>query len=421
MSMKARGIVTLVATLIVADSALAQLTEPHIGPSPTSSNQVELSTFVRGAIDANPQVNAALAAVEASIALEGAAGRPLYNPELEFEAANADSKTRAIGVSQALDWGGKRRARLTVAEAERRSMQAAYVSVRWQTSLDLLSALANYQTNSDRYTLASIRTTAMRDFAAISKRRFDAGDISQIDLDLAMLAHTQARMQKATSAASVAESKQAVVSLVSGALEDSWPRIEEDFPPAEVSSDDASDFLMDLPSVREAQLQAEAASARVSLRELERQSDPILTLRGGTEDDETLIGLSVTVPLRIRNSFRHEVTAASAGRRQAQQVLSDVSRRAYTRFLGAQERYQISLGAWQDWRDTGDVSLQSQGVLLRRLWEAGELSTTDYLVQLRQTLDTEESALDLRRSMWRAWFEWMTASGQIESWLGRGS
>ena len=178
---------------------------------------------------------------------------------------------------------------------------------------------------------------------------------------------------------------------------------------------------MDLPPVREAQSQAEAASAQASLRELEGRSDPILTLRGGREDDETLIGLSVTIPLSIPNSFRHEETETSAERRQAQQVLSDVSRRAYTRFLGAQERYRISLGAWQDWRDTGDVSLQSQGALLRRLWEAGELGTTDYLVQLRRTLDTEESALDLRRSIWRAWFEWMTASGQIESWLGTGS
>jgi len=58
---------------------------------------------------------------------------------------------------------------------------------------------------------------------------------------------------------------------------------------------------------------------------------------------------------------------------------------------------------------------------LQRLWEAGELSTTDYLVQLRQTLDTKESALELRRSMWQAWFEWMSASGQIETWLGAGS
>jgi cobalt-zinc-cadmium efflux system outer membrane protein len=55
---------------------------------------------------------------------------------------------------------------------------------------------------------------------------------------------------------------------------------------------------------------------------------------------------------------------------------------------------------------------------LWRLWEAGELSTTEFLVQLRQTLDTRESALELRETLWRAWLEWLIASGQIESWLG---
>lgn len=178
---------------------------------------------------------------------------------------------------------------------------------------------------------------------------------------------------------------------------------------------------MALPSVQSARLQVEMASAQVSLRERERRTDPTLTLRGGKEDDETLVGLNISIPLPIRNSFRNEVSAASAEHRQAQEIYSDISRRAYTRFLGAQERYRISQDAWQDWQETGDVSLQSQGALLRRLWEAGELSTTDYLVQLRQTLDTQESALELRRAMWRAWFEWMTASGQIESWLGATS
>ena len=140
-------------------------------------------------------------------------------------------------------------------------------------------------------------------------------------------------------------------------------------------------------------------------------------MRGGTEDDETLVGVNVTIPLPVRNRYTYEVTAASAERRKAQQDASDISRQAYARFQGAQERYQLSRTAWQDWQRTGGVSLQRQSDLLWRLWEAGELSTTEFLVQLRQTLDTRESALELRETLWRAWLEWLIASGQIESWL----
>lgn len=418
---KSRGIAINLAFLIL----IAPFGEPQAAEiaeqSVNNSGNGDLAKFVREIVDASPTVNAASAALDASSAYEEASGRPLYNPELEFEAEDADSKTRALGLSQTLDWGGKRRARLTVAEAVRRSAEAGVSSVRWQVAVELLSALADYQTGSEINALAAARVATMHDFAAVSRRRFDAGDVSQIELDLAVLAYTQARMQLATAAADFAESKQSVANLVFDTPETRWPSIDAEYALPNIGSDSAADLVMTLPHVRAAQLQVEAASARVSLRERERRVDPTLTLRAGEEDDEALVGLNITIPLRIRNRFQHEVTAASAEHRQAQQVLSDISRRAYTRFLGAQERYRISQGAWQDWRETGDLSLQSQGTLLRQLWEAGELSTTDYLVQLRQTLDTQESALELRRTMWRAWFEWMTASGQIENWLGTSS
>lgn len=421
MPIRSPGITLLLVILTLVAPFVAPLAADNSEEQSQYSDDFDLATFVRDIVDANPTVNAARAALDASWAYEAAAGRPLYNPELELEAEDAEAKTRTLGLSQTFDWGGKQRARMTVAGAERRSVEAEYKSVRWQVSVDLLTALADFQTETERSALAAERVDAMQEFSAIADRRFETGDISQIELDLAVLAFVQARMQQATAAAGVAEAKQAVTNLVSNTPENSWPEIGSELPPLATSAEEAQNLVMALPQVRVARLLSEAAQARVVLRERERRVDPTLTLRGGKEDDETLVGVNVTIPLRVRNSYRHEVAAASAEYSQSKQVLSDVSRRAYTRFLGAKERYQISQNAWRDWSKTGDVSLQSQGDLLRRLWEAGEISTTDYLVQLKQTLDTGESALELRSAMWRAWFEWMTASGQIESWLGTGS
>ena len=125
MSTKARWIAVFLAILTMTSPARAQVELDKAEPeSAQLDSQAGLSAFVSAIIDANPQVNAARAALDASLALEGAAGRPLYNPELEFEAENADSETRALGISQTLDWGGKRRARTAVAESERRSVEA---------------------------------------------------------------------------------------------------------------------------------------------------------------------------------------------------------------------------------------------------------------------------------------------------------
>ena len=379
-----------------------------------------LASFVRQIVDTHPSVSAARAALDASSAYEAAASRPLYNPELEFEAEDTDVETRTVGISQTLDWGGKRRARFSVAEAQRQAVAAEFVATRWQVSVELLTALADYQTENERRKLAESRAAAMQDFADLSRQRFDGGDISQIDFDLAVLANTQARMQLATTVASVAEAKQAVANYVGRTPTSRWPSMDVQLPAIKAGSS-AEDEVMLLPEVRAAQLTAEAASANVTLRRRERRVDPTLSLRGGKEGDESLVGLNITVPLPVRNSFRHEVTAADAEYRQASEQLSNISQRAYARYLGAQDRYEIAQGAWHDWQTTGDTSLQSQNDTLRRLWQAGELSTTDYLVQLTATLGVQESALDLREALWRAWFEWLWASGQVDAWLGQGA
>jgi outer membrane protein, heavy metal efflux system len=421
MSMKTRWIVMLLAILIVNDPfKIAAAADGDEAPS-VAADKLSLASFVRAVVETNPRVNAARAALDASTAFEGAAGRPLYNPALQFEVENADSDTRAVGISQTIDWAGKRGARTAVAESARRSVEADYLAIRWQISVDLLSALAFHQTESDRSTLAGVRANTMQDFASLAQRRFDAGDISQIELDLAVLANTQARMQLATAGANVAEAKQAVTGIAIGSLAKDWPRLETKLPALTVSIADAQDMVLLLPAVRAAQFRVAAAAAVVELRERERRLDPTITLRGGTEDDSSLVGLNVTIPLPVRNRFVYEVTAASAERSRAQQIASDVMQRAYARFIGALERYQLSRGAWHDWESTGDVSLQSQTELLRRLWEAGELSTTEFLVQITQTLNTGESALELRQAMWRAWFEWLIASGELDSWIWPGA
>ena len=52
------------------------------------------------------------------------------------------------------------------------------------------------------------------------------------------------------------------------------------------------------------------------------------------------------------------------------------------------------------------------------MWRVGELPTTDYLVQVQQTLATEGASLTLRRDLWQSWITWLRAAGQVNQWLG---
>ncbi len=341
-----------------------------------------LIAFMQSVVETNPRVQAARSAVEASRALESAAARPLYNPEIEADYENAVDDTWYLGIGQTLDWTGKRKARGRVATSDRLAIAAQYLAVRRSVTVELLSGLALYQTGKERDALAAERVRLMYDFENLAQQRLDAGDLNQVEADLATLSHTDAQIKKATAAANLAEARQAVRNLTINSTPDQWPSIETRLPliPANANP---QELVLALPEVRAAQRRVEAANALVQLREREQRPDPTVSLRGGREDRSNLVGVTLSIPLYIRNRFKFETSAAAAERDQAQQIADDLIRRAYARYISASERYGYSREAWQSWEQTGQVSLQRQGDLLQRLWEAGELSTTDFLVQLR--------------------------------------
>lgn len=375
-----------------------------------------LQRFVQDLALANPDVLAASAALDASGALRAAAARPLYNPELSAEADNSADDARTLGISQTLDWAGKRQARSDAAERERLLVEARYKLSLWSFSTDLLVRLAGYQTATEREELASAAERAMTEFAELGERRFAAGDLNQVELSLARLAATDARIQRATRAGDLAAARQAVRGLAVDAPTSSWPRLLT--PPPLTPTDGATEVLVrTLPEVLMAQRQIELADARVAVRRKEQRPDPTLTLRAGQEADESLVGLSISIPLFMRNRYDNEVRAALAERNEAQFSANAVLRRAHARLESARERYELLRGAWETWERAGQPSLELQTDQLRQLWQAGELSTADYLVQLRQTIEVQDNAFALRLAMWEGWLEWLRASGQLDDWL----
>jgi cobalt-zinc-cadmium efflux system outer membrane protein len=165
----------------------------------------------------------------------------------------------------------------------------------------------------------------------------------------------------------------------------------------------------------------------VELRRRERRPDPTLgatvgqerTFRNGDDGSFGVVGLNLSVPLFVRNSFAAEVDTANAELAEAEQTKHEAFRRAQARLLSAAERYRLSHAAWQAWQRSGRPSLSSQVSQLDRIWKYGEMSTADYLVQLNQTLETRAAALKIQNRLWDAWADWLVASGEVDDWLTR--
>ena len=380
----------------------------------------ELIDFVRNVVPSNPRVRAARSALNASGAFHLAASQPLYNPRFSFESQHSHEDRHYLGLRQRIDLVDKRSARTSVASADRLAVHAEYIFTRRAVTADLLSGLAGYQTGVEREALATKRVRLMRDFATLTKKRFEAGDMARVEFNLAILVFADARMQQATVRTTLIDARQQVTNLIPPNITTPWPTLEAGLP-ALPAQDDLEALLTALPEVQAAQRRIDSAKAAITLRQRQRVLDPTVGVTRGEEAGEGLWGVNLTLPLPLRNPFRYEVTAAYRQYQQAQQTVNDILRRARARLVNAFERYRIAHNAWQDWQRIGPSSAQQQADHLRRLWQAGELNATEFLVQTSRTIDSQDSALQLRQALWLAWFEWLVASGKVDEWLNVGS
>ena len=379
---------------------------------------VTLQRWLNKNVDNHPSVLAAIAAVDSSRYQLIAADKALYNPELELDAESAAADTASIGLSQTIDWGDSRGARTEMAASNKVAVQFAYESTRRNIAAEFLSGLSEYHTSSALKILAEQGESLMQRSAKLAKQRFDAGDLGKVEVDLSNLSYAQARFKLADAITLHARAKQNLIALT-GSINTNWPEPLDNYPAPENSTPEVSKIVQQLPKMREITSRVKAAQANIKLQAGEGTVNPTIAFRAGKEDQDTLIGLSLSIPLQIRNNFKAQVDSANAEMIQAERESIDAYRKLKSRLEIAIISYELSREAWVAWQQSGADTLNEQIKLLERLWEAGEMNTTDYLIQLTQTLETKASAIEQRGRMWTDWSEWLIASGKIEQWLNK--
>ncbi len=374
-----------------------------------------LQAFIQQVWAQSPAVQGAQAAVEAAQAKAEGASKPLHNPALELDAERTDINTTSIGFSQTLDWSGKRGAFTRVAGLEAQEAEANLLEVRQRIAVETLDALVRYFTARRMQALALSRSLLMKEFIDAVKQRQAAGDMGALDVTLAQVAFSESLMAQATSESELAEAG-AALQAVSGLTMAYWPKLPSELIPPPKHVDPA--LLESLPELVVLQSRVQAAKARIDLAKREGRVDPTIGIRAGREDSESLVGLSLEIPLFVRNNRKAEVRTASHEAVAREQAYRDAYRRADARLTGALGRYENTTNAWRAWVATGQQAHNKQMNLLEQMWRVGELSATDFLIQAKQNIDTQTAATTLSGEVWRAAIGWLEAAGRIERWLG---
>ncbi len=376
----------------------------------------QLAAIVNRALETNPEIQAAQAAVDAAQARLIGAALPLNNPELELEAERTDISTYTLGIRQTIDWHDKQSAFEHAAQAELTSARSGVAALRLTKATELLDAIGRIAVHHEITTLSKRRTEILDRFAKLAKQRHAAGDISQAELGLARLSLAEAVMQHAGNGAELIQAKSDFFS-ISGQKLDGGIKFPDQLPATLPRAKDEEALAQNHPQVQAAHQMARAARQQIHAVDQERKADPTFGLAAGREDQENLVALSFSIPLQVRNNFRSNVDAAQAEALQVEQQALQTYRNLLARLQGAQERYQLIARAWFLWISEGRVSLRKHIGLLETLWKAGEINTTDYLYQVQQTLDTQIAGVELHGNLWGAWIEWLSASGTLNKWL----
>ena len=359
------------------------------------------------------------AAVDAASARWQGAGLPIYNPELALEGEKAegtDYYDYGIGLNQTIDLHDKRNAREQAGQAELDAVRAALHALRQAKAVELLDAMVRILNTREITSLAKRRFQLLERFQTLAEQRQSAGDIPLIEVELARLAVAEAAMAQAQAGAELVEAKGDFFALA-GELPPDHLHMPGTYPSSLPDAQEDEQRAAGHPNVRQAHLLAQAARKRINAADRDRRADPTLGLMAGREDEANNLILSFSMPLQLRNDFRSSVTAARSEALQAEQEAQQVYRTTLAQLRTARDRYTLTSNAWRGWTAKGQKSLEQQSDLLERLWQAGELGTTVYLIQLQQTLNTRIAGAELQGSLWRAWVDWQAAAGRVFKWL----
>ena len=266
-----------------------------------------LEMAIRRAFQGNPGLQAALRD------LDIAAGRRMQaaaspNPELSYlsEGIKKDARTTTIQVNQAIELGGKRGARIAVADREREVASADLASYRSALRADVVTAFFDVLSAQERLLLAQASQELSQKVTGATARRVIAGKISPVEETRARVAEASTKIELGQAASELAMAQRRLAATWGGTTP-MLAAVEAPAMPAGVPPSTA-ELLSRIPSAPQIARARREIDRQGAIAELERSRRfPDLTVSLGSKRDEqlgqrqTVVGVSVPLPLFDRN------------------------------------------------------------------------------------------------------------------------
>ncbi|MGL4613963.1 MAG: TolC family protein [Shewanella sp.] len=362
-----------------------------------------------------PEVRAQLVRQQqAELAIQ-AADRAIYNPELGMNYLNAQTGTYTVGVSQTIDWGDKRGATTSLAQLNAQILLAEIGLERSQMFGERLLALAEQAQSRKALTFAEQQLRFTKAQLLIAKQRLATGDLSDVELQLMQLelASNTADHALAEQAALVADAK--VIELLG---DESFVFHEFiDNIPSALPSSASEQAEVWLPALALAYQQVLLARVNAVQVKANTTADPTINIAAEKEGTDNKFGMGISIPLQLRNNYSELQALAEKDIAIAEQQYL-----ARERVLNAKDNQfkralPRLLARYQDWRELVQASGAKAAKSLSQQWQAGDVSTSEYLQSRRQLAASYLVGLNLETAIYQSWLTWMGESGQLMSFI----
>lgn len=402
----------------------AQMSAQPMAPSPAqqvrpiASEPMTLDQAVQKSVAANPTLRAAALDVAIAAGVRRQAGL-FPNPEVSYvrEGKQRGARTRTVQLSQVLELGGKRSARINLAERERSLASSSLDVARIDLRADVTAAYFDALAAQERVQLAQASLDVASKGATAAEKRVAAGRVSPVEQDRAGVALASSRLEAAqaqseltvamhTLAAYWGETGPVIQTLAVPAL---------DLAPTPALAE-LERRLAGSPQLRRARLQVEREEAQVDVDRAQRMPDVTLIV-GSTRDDEighsqTVLGLAVPLPLFNRNQGSLQASLGRADKARAE--LEAEQLRLHRDLANAHQRAQLSRERVRTMHE--EILPSAQRVFDSTVtgFEAGKFAFLD-------VLDAQRTLLQIRTQYIQALYDRYSALAELGRYIDVGT
>lgn len=372
----------------------------------------EWNSWVATQIIQHPDVLAAKERWQGAVASTDANDQPLYNPEISAGIErNGDDNNFDVGLQQTVDLWDRREAYAQQSTHTKNAAMYLYQQQILDKTAEVITALVEWQNADKAAVIARAQQTQLNEMLELVDVRQQSGDLGTTDAQLAFLSLSQQITQVAEIESNLLQAEIRLKELLpqwqqskGGIPTVFWPRN-----PPSVSEEK----LKLHPQVASAEAMWLSLKGNTESTRRAAKADPTFGINAGRDGGNGLIGLTVSIPLHVRNDFSSETRAAQKLEVEAQEQWMATFRQQRAAWNSAKTSWQVYAHHLTKWQALLANRVENSKKLLEQQWQSGDLSTSDYLLALNQRTDSLLAGIELEKQTQLALTEVLYQSGHL--------